>query len=78
MRLIGLVILSVGLTPAPLAGDAQQAVKIPKIGWLSDGVRSDRSDLQGAFVEGLWDLGCEEGRNVVIERRDAGGRPGRR
>ena len=74
MRRIGLVILAVALTLAPLAGDAQQAGKIQKIGWLSDGVRSDRSDLQGAFVEGLRDLGYEEGRNVVIERRDAEGR----
>ena len=36
MRLIGLV-LALGLVLAPLAVEAQQAVKVPRIGYLSGG-----------------------------------------
>ena len=61
-----------GALVAPLAAEAQQAGKVPKIGWLSDGVRIGlRSYLHDAFVRGLRDLGYVEGQTVVFERRDA-------
>jgi putative ABC transport system substrate-binding protein len=47
---------------------------MPTVGWLSPGVRSNRSNLQDAFVKGLRDLGCVEGQNIIIDRRDAQGR----
>src|SRR5690348_11533247 len=63
-----------GVLAAPLALDAQRTVTAPKIGWLSPGVRSNRSDLEEAFAKGLRDLGYVGGQNIVIERRDAEGR----
>jgi putative ABC transport system substrate-binding protein len=51
-----------------------QAGKIRKIGWLSSGTRSNKLDLQRAFLEGLQELGHGVGRDVIIEQRDADGR----
>jgi hypothetical protein len=43
MRLIGLaVVLAVSLTLVPLAGEAQQAAKVWRLGWLGDGSRTAR------------------------------------
>jgi putative ABC transport system substrate-binding protein len=54
MRLIGLaVVLAVGLAIAPLAADAQQAGKVPRIGFLSVTSPSDRPPLLDAFRQGL-------------------------
>jgi putative ABC transport system substrate-binding protein len=63
--------LASGLLPAPLAAEAQQAAKIARIGYLG---RKANSHLHAAFLQGLRDLGYVEGRNVVIEVRDAEGR----
>jgi ABC-type uncharacterized transport system substrate-binding protein len=62
-----------GLLAAPLAAEAQQTAKIARIGYLSSNVAAN-SQLQEAFLEGLRDLGYVEGRNVVIEYRDAEGK----
>jgi putative ABC transport system substrate-binding protein len=68
-------IVACAVLAAPLAGDAQPAGKIPTVGWLSDGVRSEpQSGLHGAFLRGLTDLGYVEGRTVILERRDAAGK----
>ena len=61
------------LLAAPLAADAQQAEKIWRIGFHSLNVAPNRH-LQEAFREGLRDLGYVEGRNLVIEYRDAKGK----
>jgi putative ABC transport system substrate-binding protein len=62
---------SAGLLAAPLAAQAQQAVKVARIGWL--GVDPDgASHLRAAFLEGLRDLGYVEGRNLVVEFRYTG------
>jgi putative ABC transport system substrate-binding protein len=64
------------LLAAPLAAEAQQAAKIPRIGYV--GLNSGANPhLREAFRRGLRDLGYVEGRNVVIEYRDAEGKPGR-
>jgi putative ABC transport system substrate-binding protein len=63
--------LAGGLLAAPLAAEAQQAAKIARIGYLG---RKANSHLLAAFLQGLRDLGYVEGRNVVIEVRDAEGR----
>ena len=61
-----------GAFAAPGAAGAQPAGKVPKIGWLSDGVRVGlRSYLHDAFIRGLLDLGYVEGQTVTFERRDA-------
>jgi hypothetical protein len=72
MRLIGLVIFILSLALAPLATEAQQAGKFPRIGYLASNL-AVRSHLTEAFLQGLRDLGYVEGRNVVIEYRDAEG-----
>ncbi len=65
-----------GLLAAPLAAGAQQAGKIARIGYLSlDGATS--AGTREAFLQGLRDLGYVEGRNVVIQYRDAKGKPER-
>jgi putative ABC transport system substrate-binding protein len=58
---------------APLAVEAQQAAKVPRIGFLSLNAAAN-PHLHVAFRQGLRDLGYVEGRNVVIEHRDAGGK----
>jgi putative ABC transport system substrate-binding protein len=61
------------LLAMPLAGEAQQAAKVPRIGYLTGSLAGD-PHLPEAFRQGLRDLGYVEGRNVVIEYRDAEGR----
>jgi len=73
MRRIGLVIFSLSLTPAPLPAEAQQTAKVARIGFLSLNL-APNPHLKEAFRQGLRDLGYVEGRNVVIEYRDAGGK----
>jgi ABC-type uncharacterized transport system substrate-binding protein len=59
-----------GALAAPLAVEAQQAVKIARIGYLSVDMAGN-PHLRDAFLQGVRDLGYVEGRNVVIEYRDA-------
>ena len=47
--------------------EAQQAKKVPWIGYLSSGYPSTNPDFHGAFRQGLRDLGYVEGKNIVIE-----------
>ncbi len=60
------------LLTAPFA-DAQQTPKVPRIGFLVANLAA-RPHLREAFRQGLRDLGYVEGRNVVIESRDAEGK----
>ncbi|HEV2054419.1 MAG TPA: ABC transporter substrate-binding protein, partial [Methylomirabilota bacterium] len=61
------------LLVAPVAAEAQQAAKVARIGYLAGNV-SASPHLNEAFRQGLRDLGYVEGRNVVIEYRDAEGK----
>ena len=72
LRLVLTVILIVGLLAATLAAEAQQAAKIPRIGYLATSLTAPYQ--HDAFLQGLRDLGYVEGRNVVIEYRDAEGK----
>src|SRR5215471_12883465 len=72
MRRIGLAVaLTLGLTLAPLAGEAQQQGRVYRIGFLA---ATPQPHLSEAFSLGLRDLGWIEGQNITIEYRDAGGR----
>jgi ABC-type uncharacterized transport system substrate-binding protein len=64
------------LLAAPLAAEAQQAAKAPRIGWLGDKPAAGPR-LREAFLQGLRDLGYVEGRNLVMEYRFAEGKPER-
>ena len=67
--------LAGGLLAVPLAARAQQAAKVPRIGYLSaNSMVASPPNLHEAFRQGLRDLGYVEGRNVAIEFRDAEGR----
>jgi putative ABC transport system substrate-binding protein len=61
------------LLAAPLAAQGQQAAKVARIGYLA-GNRAAAPHLREAFLQGLRDLGYAEGRNLVIEYRDAEGK----
>ena len=58
---------------APLAAEAQQAAKVARIGYLVTNLAVN-PHLHEAFRQGLRDLGYVEGRNLVIEYRDAEGK----
>jgi putative tryptophan/tyrosine transport system substrate-binding protein len=68
--------LAGGLLAAPLAAEAQQAAKAARIGFLGFNLAPNPHLLE-AFRQGLRDLSYVEGRNVVIEYRDAEGKPER-
>jgi putative ABC transport system substrate-binding protein len=59
-----------GVLVAPLAVEAQQAAKVYRLGWLSDGPQTP-SAMSVAFEDTLRELGYVEGRNLVIDRRYA-------
>jgi putative ABC transport system substrate-binding protein len=65
--------VTLGLLAAPLAAEAQQVGKVARIGYLTLN-RAASPHLREAFIQGLRDLGYVEGRNVVIEYRDADGK----
>ena len=53
---------------------AQQATKIPKIGYLTGATRDGQAARIEAFRQGLRELGYVEGKNIVIEYRYAEGK----
>jgi len=65
--------LAGGLLTAPFAAEAQQAAKVARIGYLATNLAAN-PHLREAFRQGLQDLGYVEGRNLVIEYRDAEGK----
>ena len=67
------VIALVALDAVSLAVQAQRATGVPRIGYLASNLAGSPSMTEG-FRQGLRDLGYVEGRNVVIEIRDADGK----
>jgi len=61
----------------PLAARAQQAGKLPTIGFLGALSPSESSSWVAAFLQRLRELGWIEGRNIAIEYRWAEGRSDR-
>ena len=66
--------VTLSLLAAPFAAEAQQPAKVTRIGFLATTNLATNPHLQEAFLQGLRDLGYVEGRNVVIEYRDAEGK----
>jgi len=76
MRRIGLaVVLALSLL-SQLAAEAQQALKIYRIGFLAL-VSGEDTGLMKALLERLHELGYSEGKNMAVEYRSADGRPER-
>jgi putative tryptophan/tyrosine transport system substrate-binding protein len=68
-----MAMLAGGIVVAPFAAEAQQADKVARIGYLATNLAAN-PHLREAFRQGLRDLSYVEGRNVVIEYRDAEGK----
>src|SRR5262250_3353892 len=78
MRRIGLaVVLAISVVLALHLADAQQASKIPKIGYLTAGTPASVAHLVEAFREGLRELGQVEGKTFVLELRYGEAKPER-
>jgi len=65
--LVGATILA-----APFAAQAQPADRVARIGYLAVSLAANPAS-HDAFRQGLRELGYVEGRNVVMEYRDANG-----
>jgi len=66
--------LSAVLFALSVSAQAQQAGKIPRIGYLAASSLSGQSARIEAFRQGLRELGYVEGKNIVIEYRSAEGK----
>jgi hypothetical protein len=66
-----------GAAAWPLVARAQQAAKVPIIGFLGPSTPSAWSAWTAAFVQRLRELGWIEGRTLAIEYRWAEGSPER-
>jgi putative tryptophan/tyrosine transport system substrate-binding protein len=62
-----------GMAVWPLAARAQQATKLPTVGFLGAGSPSGWSHWTAAFLQRLHELGWVEGRTIAIEYRWAEG-----
>src|SRR6266566_188825 len=74
MRRREFITLLGGAAAWPLAAHAQQAGKLPTIGFLVSGTPSSHGQWFAALVQRLRELGWIEGRTVAIEYRWAEGR----
>ncbi len=73
LRPVALVVtFALGLLVAALSAEAQQAGKMPRIGYLH--FRAGPIATDEAFLQGLRDLGWIEGQNIAIEYRWAAGK----
>ena len=70
------LVLAVSILAAPRPAEAQQAAKVARLGYLTLN-QTAAPHLTEAFRQGLRDRGYVEGRTVVIEHRDAEGKPER-
>jgi putative tryptophan/tyrosine transport system substrate-binding protein len=66
--------LSVLFFALSFLAEAQQPPKISRIGYLSGSFSSTSPDRRKAFRQGLRELGYVEGKNIVIEWRNADGK----
>jgi putative ABC transport system substrate-binding protein len=65
--------LAGGLLAVPLAGEAQQAGKVWRIGYLSPA--EGHNPIDEVFERSIKDLGYVEGQNIRLERRYSRGQP---
>jgi len=63
-----------GLLAAPLAEGTQEANRIVRIGYLAFDLAAANPLTREGFFDGLRDVGYVEGRNLLVEYRDAEGK----
>ncbi len=66
--------LALPILNAPRAVRAQQAARLPTVGFLGAATRAATATWAASFIEGLRDSGWTDGRNIAIEYRWAEGR----
>ncbi len=69
--------LLLGALFSPIAAEAEQSAKTARIGYLATDLAGGDPRYREAFLQGLRDLGYVEGRNLLIEYRDAESKPER-
>jgi putative ABC transport system substrate-binding protein len=74
---IELAIVVAALLVAPLVGEAQQAEKVYRVGYLGGQAESVDDRFLAAFRQGMHRLGYVEGRNLVLVARFAKGQSDR-
>src|SRR5262249_5816942 len=65
---------TLALLAAPLAAEAEQAARIPRVGYVFSFIPSEGQHLWEACRQGLRELGYVEGQNIVLEPRWAEGK----
>jgi putative tryptophan/tyrosine transport system substrate-binding protein len=73
-RFVVMVSLILALFSAPLAGDAQERPKVPRVGYVFSFTQLEGSHLWESCRQGLRELGYVEGQNIILEPRWAEGR----
>ena len=72
LRTVGIIVaFTLGLLAAPLAAEAQQPAKVPRIGFFGTFPTNLHDE---ALRQGLHEFGYVEGQNITIERRYSEGR----
>jgi len=71
---VGVFAIVVALTVCGAKAQAQQPIKVPRIGYLIAAPLSASANRTEAFRQGLRDLGYVEGKNITIEWRSAEGK----
>ena len=69
-----ITLLGGGAAAWPLAARAQQAAKLPTVGYLGTAAASAWAPWTAAFVQRLHELGWMDGRTIAIQYRWADGR----
>ena len=77
LRLAFGITLILGALFSSIAAEPEQAAKIARIGYLTLNRAGGDPRIAEAFLQGLRDFGYVEGRSLVIEWRDAEGKPER-
>jgi putative tryptophan/tyrosine transport system substrate-binding protein len=74
MAAVPSILFVVVLLAVAVVAEAQQPVKIPRIGYLSGSFASTSPDRREAFRQGLRELGYIEGKSILVEYRYADGK----